>query len=73
MRQLVADIQAGTVQTVIVTKADRIARSVKAFHAWMMLLKNTDVRCVSLDARAQDAGSEFAFWWGTYHILQTII
>jgi DNA invertase Pin-like site-specific DNA recombinase len=59
MNQLIKDIRAGVIHTVIVTGCDRIARGYEVMSEWMRLLQETDARCVSLDNGGHDIKSEF--------------
>jgi len=59
MTQLISDIQAGTVDTVIMVRYDRIARDLVIISKWLQQLKETDVKCVSLEYFDSDFQSEF--------------
>jgi DNA invertase Pin-like site-specific DNA recombinase len=72
MKQLIEDINAGEIQTVLVTRADRIARDLAPLHQWMMITKDMNVKCISLDSFGKSANSEFAFWSDVGLLLETL-
>jgi site-specific DNA recombinase len=49
MNRLIADINASKVKTVIATDLFRIARSFKPLFEWALLLKELNVKCVTID------------------------
>ena len=61
MNQLMADIESGKVKTVIVTSADRIARGIDLLMTWILNMKWTGIRCLSLEDGGKDirCGSKF--------------
>jgi DNA invertase Pin-like site-specific DNA recombinase len=61
MNRLMADIESGKVKTVIVASADRIARGVDCVMAWILNVKWTGIRCLSLEDGGKDirCGSMF--------------
>ena len=54
MEQLTIDIQAGEVQTVIVTSASRIVRNTTLMYDWFRVLRDAGVPCLSLDCGGRD-------------------
>ena len=69
MKRLITDIKHGRVQTVIVTSANRIARSMEAFAKWTLLLKGKDVKCIAVDTAGEGLSNEFSFWLEVYRSL----
>ena len=60
--RLIMDIQAGEVQTVIVTSASRIARNTALMYDWFRILRDAGVPCLSLDCGGQEIGGGFNFY-----------
>ena len=60
MKRLIADIESGNVQTVIVIRVDRIARSYERLLEWKMLIEKYDVECISVDESKLGFDSCFA-------------
>lgn len=69
MKRLIADIKSSVVKTVIVTSADRIARSIRPMVEWVGLFKGKqDLRCISVDV-GKGFSNEFTFWRDVYDLL----
>lgn len=66
MNQLIADIKEDAIKTVLVTRADRIARGLLPFAEWVRLLRDTDIQCASADAGESGFNNEFGFWNDIY-------
>jgi DNA invertase Pin-like site-specific DNA recombinase len=64
MNQLIADIRADKVQTVIVANTDRIARDIALLGEAMTFLEDAGVDLIAMNWEHQDLRKEFAFWCG---------
>ena len=69
MNRLISDICSGDVKTVIVTGPDRIARGLETMCRWEALLKEHDVKCITVDTGEDGLSGGFAFGlWLLQHI-----
>ena len=60
LQQLIADIEAGIVKTVIAISCDRIARSIAPMLEWERLLRENDAKCVTMECGNPDSDSDLA-------------
>jgi DNA invertase Pin-like site-specific DNA recombinase len=62
MKQLIADIKSGRIETVLVISADRVARGIAPMSEWVRLIKERNVRCIAAETGEEGLSNEFSFW-----------